>query len=228
MGVVVILPYRSREAQLLHLLSHLLKDPGRRNIRAVVIAEQGNLAPFNRGAIKNAGFDLAVRALNLQPTDTVCFHDVDVCPEQEFGAYPDCLPNEIWHLYGHEHCLGGVVCVTVADFVRMGKFSHWDRWGREDTDLMQAAKRLLVHVNHTRFVNRFKPVRHGFFEVDSQCRRQTVDAIRQQLREKIVASRDTASGSTSQDLVRGGTLVVFGTTMVVPTLRRDVVHGIFL
>jgi len=219
-GVTVVLPYRGRETQVMHLLPRLLR-PGR-NVAHVVVAEQGNSLAFNRGAVKNAGFDAAVQTLGLSDSDTVCFHDVDVCPEDKFGAYPSCLPNEIWHLYGHEHCLGGVVCVTVGDFKRMGKFAHWDRWGREDTDLMQQAQRCLVHVNHTRFTHRFKPSALGFYEVDAKGRRQSTKDIRQTLMAKIQAA------PKDDKALDRGTKTVFQTCMAAPTLSKSTLHYVFL
>jgi hypothetical protein len=195
MPVTVILPYRSRETQIHQLVPKLLQ-PGR-NVKNIVIAEQANTDVFNRGAVKNAGFEAAVRALELKDSDTVCFHDVDVCPEDRFGDYPDCRKNEIWHLYGHAHCLGGVVCVTVGDFRKMGQFGFWDGWGREDTDLMQSAKRELVHVNHTRFVDRFKPSPVGFYELDANGRRLGTADVRALLTAKIAANKAKPPANTS-------------------------------
>jgi hypothetical protein len=217
MPVTVILPYRSRETQIEQLVPKLLQKG--RNVANIVIAEQANTGPFNRGAVKNAGFDAAVKALGLQDSDTVCFHDVDVCPEDRFGDYPDCRKNEIWHLYGHAHCLGGVVCVTVGDFKKMGQFAHWEGWGKEDTDLMQSAKRELVHVNHTRFVDRFKPSPVGFYEMDAQGRRQSPVDIRNNLTAKIAESK--AKPATNASLSYGP---YFKSCIVAPTVAPNIVH----
>lgn len=229
MAVTVIVPYRDRTVQLEMLVQQLLK-PGR-NVRAVVIAEQGDTGAFNRGAVKNAGFQQAVRQLCLQDTDTVCFHDVDVMPGDRV-AYPDCQPNEIRHLYGHEHCLGGVVCVTVGDFRRLGMFAHWTGWGREDTELMDQAKRLLVYVNHSQFVPRFaKPgaaslqppetASRAFYEVDDKGARQTPDQVRAALMAKIRNLQSSSSASNGDEQLKRGD--VFNACFA-HVVRRGVLH----
>lgn len=191
-GVVVIVPYRHRRTQLLKLLEELHKP--NRNIYAVVVAEQANNADFNRGAVKNAGFEMAVSDLGLEDADTVVFHDVDVCPEPHFKAYPSCVPGVINHLYGHDHCLGGVVCVTVGDFKRLGMFSHWDYWGREDKHLNDSATDIGININRRNFTPRLgpkpgKPSRIDFFEMDVDGNRESFESLRTQLMEKM-ANRD--------------------------------------
>lgn len=193
-GVVVIIPYRQRRTQLLKLLAELHKP--NRNINAIVVAEQGNTGEFNRGAVKNAGFEMAVCDLGLESTDTVVFHDVDVCPETTtFKAYPSCVPGVINHLYGHDHCLGGVVCVTVGDFIKMGMFAHWDYWGREDVHLSNSAADNGIDINRRNFTPRLgpkpgKPSRTDFFEMDMDGNRESVASLRTQLTEKM-AKRDS-------------------------------------
>lgn len=210
MPVTIIVPFRDRSVQLDMLMQRLLEPD--RNVRAIIIAEQGDTEAFDRGAVKNAGFLQAVRQLKLKDTDTVCFHDVDVMPGDRV-EYPDCQPNEIRHLYGHEHCLGGVVCMTVGDFRRMNMFAHWTSWGREDTELMEQAKRLQVFVNHTQFVPRFTTLKHSvssmnknnkFYEVNEHGVRQTPDDVRAALMAKV---RDLPqyndNDNISNKLVRG-------------------------
>jgi N-terminal region of glycosyl transferase group 7 len=191
-GVVVIVPYRKRRVQLLKLMAEL--QTSGRNVSAVVVAEQGNTAEFNRGAVKNAGFEMAVADLGLEDMDTVVFHDVDVCPEATFKAYPTCVPGVINHLYGHDHCLGGVVCVTVGDFKKMGMFAHWDYWGREDVHLNDSAKDNGININRRNFTPRLgpkagKPSRTDFFEMDADGNRESFESLRTQLMEKM-AKRD--------------------------------------
>lgn len=187
-GVVIIIPYRQRHVQLGKLLDELYKPE--RNVHAVIIAEQGNKASFNRGAVKNAGFETAVADLKLTDTDTVVFHDVDVCPEPGFTAYPTCVPGVINHLYGHDHCLGGVVCVTVGDFKKMGMFAHWEFWGREDVHLNDSARDNGININRRMFTPRLgpkpgKPSRNDFFEMDTAGARESIASLRSQLAEKL-------------------------------------------
>lgn len=225
-GVVVIIPYRQRKTQLRKLVEELNK-PGR-NVRAIVIAEQANKADFNRGAVKNAGFEAAVLDLGLKDDDTVVFHDVDVCPDEGFTAFPDCSTGVICHLYGHDHCLGGVVCVTVGDFKKMGMFAHWDFWGREDVHLNNSAQDNGILINRRRFTPRLGP-RPGkqsfrdFYEMDTDGNRETFQSLHEQLMEKMKARDEAFKGLTEKpDLKHGSrfTECVMGVVSPSPILTR--------
>ncbi len=143
----VVIPYRDREehlAQFLPPLREYLDDAGISH--HIVIAEQAEGLPFNRGAIKNAGFLLG------GASDYTCFHDVDYLPlNADYGwtEEPACLA-----LVGAEGrpvaingttrrlqlnmagFFGGAVLVPDALFRQVDGYSndYWD-WGFEDTDM---------------------------------------------------------------------------------------------
>ena len=78
--LAIVVPYRDREQHLTRLLPHLVtffeRDRFARAIPYEIhIAEQAPGKPFNRGAMKNAGFSLA-----HGNADYVVFHDVDYLP----------------------------------------------------------------------------------------------------------------------------------------------------
>ena len=128
-----VVPYRDRSAQLATLLPALLRSFDR-----VVIAEQGPGRPFNRGAIK----DHAVDHCGLVPRDTIYFHDVDLLPGPRFGGYPLADASTVHHVYGHRHCLGGIVGMQLRTYRAAGGFPRdkWS-WGGEDTCLQQRVLR---------------------------------------------------------------------------------------
>ena len=107
--------------------------------------------PFNRGWVKNAGFLEA----ELDDADTVFFHDVDLLPGPS-TVYPAVAAGTVLHLYGHTHCLGGVVGMTAAAFRRLGGFPAglW-AWGHEDTALQLACVNAGVRVDREVFTDRF-------------------------------------------------------------------------
>jgi hypothetical protein len=174
------------------------------------MSTQGDTKAFNRGGMKNAGFDAAVRALKLKSSDTICFHDVDVFPDPSFGNYPCVESKEIIHLYGHMHCLGGVVCISVADFEFLGRFAQWDQWGSEDADLMKQARMCTdMRINHSMFYPRFSKISGSFYELDERGQRETGESLQAQLRKKITTPRPANAKLSRQQLPM--------TTMLVPT-----------
>ena len=78
--LAIVVPYRDREEHLAQFVPHLVTYFERDRFAKAIpyeihIAEQAPGKPFNRGAMKNAGFSLAHRN-----ADYVVFHDVDYLP----------------------------------------------------------------------------------------------------------------------------------------------------
>jgi hypothetical protein len=132
MAVIVIVPFRGREPQLTRLLPMLQADA---NVGRVIVAEPAAGGPFNRGLVKNVGF----MAAGAAPGDTVYFHDVDLLHGPQFTGLTPVAPNEVRHVYGHAHCLGGIVGMQAAVFERVNGFcTHRAAWGLEDRHLREA------------------------------------------------------------------------------------------
>lgn len=200
-GIAVVVPYRDRPRQLQTLVTALLARP---EFGRIVIAEQAPGRPFNRGLVKNAGF----MAATPDDDQTVYFHDVDIVPgPQAPAAYPRAPPKAAVHLYGHRHCLGGVVGVRAIDFATANGFptSEW-RWGGEDTALQARYEAAGMTVDRSRFAVRFGDWR-AFAELDDAgCRitgRQALQAFQSSLRDKRRTGRggDRAWIDIGSDLV---------------------------
>lgn len=149
----IIVPYRDRLEHLQrfipHLISYFHRDPtASRFLPIIVISEQSPGAPFNRGAVLNAGF-LAVERI----VDFVCFHDVDFLPIDADYSPVERPTRVIWHgmsvrpvrvadqsriVKAPRVGLGAVTVCGNADFRAANGFSNrYFGWGFEDIDLME-------------------------------------------------------------------------------------------
>lgn len=146
----IIVPYRDRPSHLKafvpHLVAYFQQDKLDRELPyRVLVIEQGNRAPFNRGLLNNVGAALATDC------DTLCFHDVDYLPI--WADYrPASVPTRIiWHgahevkagpkskvLIRHDHAtfFGAVVMTPRKHFESVNGFPncYWG-WGFEDQEL---------------------------------------------------------------------------------------------
>ena len=146
--IAIVVPYRDREEHLARLVPHLVTFFERDSLARAIpyeihIAEQAPGRPFNRGAIKNAGFALA-----HANADCVVFHDVDYLPI--WADYSRVTGPTSLIAWGVQEAVddepvqspGCVLSIPVEDFVRVNGYSndYW-AWGFEDVDL-QARLRL--------------------------------------------------------------------------------------
>ena len=134
----VIVPYRDRPNQLKRFTSHMetyLKDMD----YEILIIEQSDDKPFNRGKLLNAGYKYAVD----MGCDYFVFHDIDMLPEDVDYSYSDKPLHLATHLQEHDYettffdYFGGVTMFTKEDFKTINGFSneYWG-WGFEDDDLL--------------------------------------------------------------------------------------------
>ena len=137
MKLGVIVPYRKRPTHLRKFqesIKEYLKDYD----YELIIVEQADDLPFNRGKLLNIGFKLALR----KQCDYVVFHDVDMLPvdvDYSFSEVPTHLATnftnddrEIFKTY-----FGGVTLFPIELFKRINGYSneYWG-WGFEDDDLL--------------------------------------------------------------------------------------------
>jgi hypothetical protein len=144
--LAIVVPYRDRAEHLARFLPHLAtyfeRDLFDRFIPwSLHIVEQAGDAPFNRGALKNAGF-----LLSREHADYVCFHDVDYLPVWADYSYVRQPTRLIWHgLYpqpGYDTFMGGVVAFNRPDFERINGYSNdYAGWGYEDDDVRERCRR---------------------------------------------------------------------------------------
>jgi len=140
--MTIITPYRDRIDNLRQFLPCMINFFGDSPIE-ILIVEQMDNRPFNRGALLNAGFLLA------PASDYVVFHDVDLLPLDRSCEYSKPSTG-LCHLAGHaeqfgyalpyvNYC-GGVLIASRHAFHLVNGYSnrYWG-WGCEDDDLLARA-----------------------------------------------------------------------------------------
>jgi hypothetical protein len=137
MKLGVIVPYRKRPTHLRKFqesIKEYLKDYD----YELIVVEQADDLPFNRGKLLNIGFKTAIR----KQCDYVVFHDVDMLPKDVDYSYSEVplhlatdfvnSKREIFKTY-----FGGVTMFSIESFKRINGYSneYWG-WGFEDDDLL--------------------------------------------------------------------------------------------
>lgn len=134
--LAIVVPYRDRAEHLAAFVPHMRTYFERHPVDySIHIVEQAGTGPFNRGALKNVGFDLS-KAL----ADYVCFHDIDYLPVDADYSYPDKPTRLIWHglrvTEDYERFWGGVILFRREHFQAVNGYSNGYRgWGFEDIEL---------------------------------------------------------------------------------------------
>ena len=149
--LAVIVPYRNRELHLKkflpHLISYFRRDViGKALDVKILLVEQDDDLPFNRGGLLNTGF-LAI----ADRVDYVCFHDVDYLPLWADYSYAEAPTRIIWwgmhwrpirvkgsslRTEAPRTGLGAVTLFTTHAFRAVNGFSNkFFGWGFEDKDL---------------------------------------------------------------------------------------------
>ena len=136
----VIVPYRNRPEQLKvfkEYISNYLYSKGIHH--EVIVVEQKDDTPFNRGLLLNWG----CRKAEWTDCDYVVFHDIDMLPVDVDYSYTDNpvhlvenleIPEEEDSLF-YDY-FGGVTMFNLRDIKRVNGFSNnYIGWGFEDDDL---------------------------------------------------------------------------------------------
>lgn len=161
----VIIPYRNRAEHLRILLTELYKRKYK-----IIIVEQANEKPFNRGLLLNWGFNYAEKHLQTNSNSLFCFHDVDMIPEIN-TIYRISENPPVYHLataasqfkntMPYNDYIGGVTVFNKDTFLKINGFSNkYFGWGCEDDDLMLRLKQNNISVKHI-FDNTFKSLPHS-------------------------------------------------------------------
>ncbi|MFN4143802.1 galactosyltransferase-related protein [Aestuariivirga sp.] len=136
----VVVPYRNRAEHLAKFIPHMLMYFARDKLDsqidfAINIIEQVSPQDFNRGKLKNVGFDLT-----RKDGDYVCFHDVDYLPIWADYSWSRIPARLIWHgltlRENYESFFGGVVLFDNEVFQSVNGYPncYWG-WGPEDLEL---------------------------------------------------------------------------------------------
>ena len=137
MKLGIIVPYRKRPGHLRKFresIESYLKDQD----YELIVVEQNDDLPFNRGKLLNIGFQQAIR----NQCDYVVFHDIDMLPIDVDYSYSDVpihlatnftnSKREIFKTY-----FGGITMFPIDLFKKVNGYSneYWG-WGFEDDDLL--------------------------------------------------------------------------------------------
>ena len=133
----VVIPYRDRQAHLDVALARFKEFP-------VVVVEQCDDLPFNRGSLLNVGFNAAVRRFNAT---RVLLHDVDLIPDDTLlKMYSEPWPMPVVHFGARfrryndsPKYFGGVHGFSVPHFP--GYPNGFFGWGGEDDALLKRVSR---------------------------------------------------------------------------------------
>ena len=148
----IIVPYRGRPEHLQHFVPHVrayfARDKLDRDIPyRVLIIEQEDGLPFNRGALKNIGFTLAAG-----DCDYTCFHDIDYLPVWTDYTWAEVPTSIVWYgaeqravapgrsllvnIHNLDSFFGGAVLIPNDLFRKVNGYAndYWG-WGFEDEDL---------------------------------------------------------------------------------------------
>lgn len=159
--LVIIVPYRNRLHHLREFVPCMLNFLAELSV-TIVIMEQADDRPFNRGALFNAGFLLAPKC------EWTAFHDIDMLPVDSSCDYS--APASIRHNAGcaeqhgfklpYLNYLGGVLLAANVAFRAVNGFSnsYWG-WGCEDDDLFLRFWRAGVSIE--RIPGRYRSLPHS-------------------------------------------------------------------
>lgn len=134
----IIVPYRNREEHLKIFCEEIRDYLNLQNIEnTIVIVEQEEGKPFNRGCLLNIGFDLS-----KDISDYFCFHDVDMIPiiadytTISGPTHISCIVEQFNWVLPYETYFGGVTLFDKESFLKINGYSneYWG-WGAEDDDL---------------------------------------------------------------------------------------------
>lgn len=143
----IIIPYRDRAEHLQEFINNAIPKINVNNFD-ILIVEQFNTAPFNKGFLLNVGF-----LIKESNSDYFVFHDVDMMPIEIDYSYCEkpthCVTSIIEaplenylnspKKYKHptKSNFGGVCIFNKADYKKVNGFSveFWG-WGGEDNDIL--------------------------------------------------------------------------------------------
>jgi hypothetical protein len=138
----VIIPYRERQEHLERFIEHFTKFMSDKKINyQIFVIEQYDLKPFNWARLLNVGYKIAIS----HGCDYVCFHDVDMLPEDDSCDYS--YPMKPTHMAArlsnynyslpYDEYFAGVTLFNKYDFELVNGFSnqYWG-WGASDDDLL--------------------------------------------------------------------------------------------
>jgi hypothetical protein len=158
--LAIIVPYRDRDEHLMRFLPAMESSNLLEGIDyEILIVEQEEGKPFNRGKLLNVG------AIQSHTASYYCFHDVDMLPvvsDYSYVEVPTHLAAEA-EQFGfklpYQGYFGGVTLFDKHSFIKVNGYSndYWG-WGAEDDDIMFRC--VSKGVKATRKNGRYKSLSH--------------------------------------------------------------------
>jgi len=146
--IYLIAPYRNRPSHLTNFIKHYSEILDLTKVK-IIIFEQANNKPFNKGLLHNCGLKVANEKFHFSNEDIIILNDIDCLILPHKIEYLIKEPNDnIRHIYGflkiyfkQFDCLGGIISFKYETFLRINGFPNnfWG-WGAEDLALGWRAK----------------------------------------------------------------------------------------
>ena len=145
MSTVIVVPYRNRKYQLKNFIDNVvpLFEKCIKNVKILII-EQEEGKPFNRGQLLNCGYDICKDYCNH-----IITHDIDLIPNEEqikkFYINPE---KEVTRIYsGHGRSCGGICIFKKEVFEKINGFHSVWGWGIEDENIFFRCKYKNIEVS---------------------------------------------------------------------------------
>ena len=149
----IVVPYRNRREHLNNFIPSISNHLRKQKIPyEIIVVEQADDKPFNRGKLLNIGVE---RAKKLKCT-YVALHDVDMLPMNADYSYvnrPTHLATNFVSDVGEKRIIfdsyfGGVTLFPIMDYYKVNGYSnnYWG-WGYEDDDLMYRCRENYMDFN---------------------------------------------------------------------------------
>ena len=154
----ILIPYRANKENLfrkeqLHLfIKHMkeymsLEHP---NIKyKIIIIEQNNEHPFNRGILLNIGFMEREKDVN-EYVKYYIHHNCDLFPKINFQPkldYSFTPINEVRDIYGYSGGIGGIAIFNRLTYLKVNGFPNdYFYWGAEDTTLYKRCQNNKIEI----------------------------------------------------------------------------------
>jgi hypothetical protein len=158
--LAIIVPYRDRDEHLMRFLPAMESSNLLEGIDyEILIVEQEEGKPFNRGKLLNVG------AIQSHTASYYCFHDVDMLPvvsDYSYVEVPTHLAAEAEQFdfkLPYQGYFGGVTLFDKHSFIKVNGYSndYWG-WGAEDDDIMFRC--ISKGIKATRKNGRYKSLSH--------------------------------------------------------------------
>lgn len=154
----ILIPYRARGENLFrkeqlclfikHMKEYMLSEHPNIKYKLIII-EQNNDHPFNRGILLNIGFIEREKEVD-EHIKYYIHHNCDLFPKIHFQPkldYSFTPINEVRDIYGYSGGIGGIAIFNRLTYLKVNGFPNdYFYWGAEDTTLQNRCKSNQIHI----------------------------------------------------------------------------------